>query len=305
MIIDAPAISVPAAPAIIRPATADLLLSPAYWPADSRQRVLAFRDLRGAGRFSPDQIREAAAIWKTKGAIILFAPVFFINGELPRIFTISPAVSGKTTWDLDVDGPLVLSQAGTWTVTPSSGFAGSVDLNGGGGGAGAFVSGNNGTAGTASTFAGLSAGGGARSTGPGANVNGTGAAGGTASGGDVNTNGGAGGNGSVGSTSTGGTGGASPNGGATVAGGSSSSIPGKAGTAGNGPGGGGSGGGQGSPQSSSRYAPGGGGGGAYVQKDYAKGALTGTQSLVVGLGGAGNTATYAGGNGAAGRARIT
>lgn len=39
-----------------------------------------------------------------------------------RAFNISPAVSGKTLWDLDNDGPLSLGSAGTWVITPVSTF---------------------------------------------------------------------------------------------------------------------------------------------------------------------------------------
>jgi hypothetical protein len=39
-----------------------------------------------------------------------------------RRFLISPEVSGKATWDLDVDGPLNLGTAGSWTLTPLSSF---------------------------------------------------------------------------------------------------------------------------------------------------------------------------------------
>lgn len=70
-----------------------------------------------------------------------------------RAFNISPAVSGKTTWDLANDGPLNLSTAGTWTITPlgtflvsakvwgagaaGTGFAG--ETGGAGGYAGGYV----------------------------------------------------------------------------------------------------------------------------------------------------------------------
>jgi Tfp pilus assembly protein PilE len=52
-----------------------------------------------------------------------------------RSFAISPAVSGKSTWNLDSDGPLTLAN-GTWTITPSSAFTTTVTANGGGGGSG-------------------------------------------------------------------------------------------------------------------------------------------------------------------------
>jgi len=64
-----------------------------------------------------------------------------------RSFSISPAVSGKTTWNLDTDGPLDLPNAGTWTIVPSTtlhvtakawgaGGAGGDGANGAGGGGG-------------------------------------------------------------------------------------------------------------------------------------------------------------------------
>ena len=39
-----------------------------------------------------------------------------------RIFTVSPAVNGKTTWNLDLDGTFGLGTAGTWTLTPQTTF---------------------------------------------------------------------------------------------------------------------------------------------------------------------------------------
>lgn len=54
-----------------------------------------------------------------------------------RAFTISPAVSGKTTWDLDTDGPLALSSYGDWTIVPLTNFSASVKIWGAGGGRGA------------------------------------------------------------------------------------------------------------------------------------------------------------------------
>jgi hypothetical protein len=53
-----------------------------------------------------------------------------------RTFSINPAVGGESTWDLDVDGPLVLSSAGTWTITPTATFTASTKAWGAGGGAG-------------------------------------------------------------------------------------------------------------------------------------------------------------------------
>jgi hypothetical protein len=39
-----------------------------------------------------------------------------------RVLVLSPAVSGVTNWNLDSNGPLTLSTAGTWTMTPASSF---------------------------------------------------------------------------------------------------------------------------------------------------------------------------------------
>jgi hypothetical protein len=43
-------------------------------------------------------------------------------GPPPRTFTISPAVGGKTTWNLATDGPLNLTSAGVWTIVPTVTF---------------------------------------------------------------------------------------------------------------------------------------------------------------------------------------
>ena len=64
-----------------------------------------------------------------------------------RVFQISPAVNGKTIWNLDTDGPLNLSTQGTWTITPLSTFTTNVKAWGEGGernsfGAGAFAGGD-------------------------------------------------------------------------------------------------------------------------------------------------------------------
>lgn len=73
------------------------------------------------------------------GKVILGGTVSGGGVTLPppsgRSFAINPAVSGKSTWDLDVDGPLTLSN-GTWTITPSSAMTASVVASGGAGGTG-------------------------------------------------------------------------------------------------------------------------------------------------------------------------
>ena len=73
----------------------------------------------------------------------------FTHGVVVRSFNISPAVGGKTTWNLDTDGPLNLSTQGTWTITPLFSFTTSVKAwgegggpGGGGFGAGAFSGGD-------------------------------------------------------------------------------------------------------------------------------------------------------------------
>ncbi|HLZ77169.1 Ig-like domain-containing protein [Phenylobacterium sp.] len=50
-----------------------------------------------------------------------------------RVFTISPAVNGKTTWNLDIDGTLSLPTAGTWTLTPQANFVAQAKAWGAGG----------------------------------------------------------------------------------------------------------------------------------------------------------------------------
>ena len=71
-----------------------------------------------------------------------------------RIFTISPAVSGKTTWDLDLDGPFAITTYGEYTLTPTNTFTASAKLWGAGGGMGPQVSNFNVAAGGAGGYAG-------------------------------------------------------------------------------------------------------------------------------------------------------
>ncbi len=49
-----------------------------------------------------------------------------------RVLVLSPAVSGVTNWNLDSNGPLSLSTAGTWTMTPASSFNVNIKVWGGG-----------------------------------------------------------------------------------------------------------------------------------------------------------------------------
>jgi len=51
-------------------------------------------------------------------------------------FTISPAVSGKTTWNTAIDGPLSISASNTYTLTPTYAFTASIKMWGAGGGQG-------------------------------------------------------------------------------------------------------------------------------------------------------------------------
>jgi hypothetical protein len=231
---------------------------------------------------------------------------------LPRAFEVDPAVSGKTTWDLDVDGVFTVNGPGTWTITPLEAFAGDVALWGGGGGSGghgattATAGGNGGN----TTFSGQTANGGNGSLGRTNNTAGTGATGGTASGGDTNTTGATGGNGAVGNTSTGGSGGSSPNGGGTASGTTGTNGVSSSGNAGNAPGGGASGGARGSIGSNTgeRRAVGGAGGAGYSFKQYALESLTAGTPITLTVGGPGTAGTgdqAAGSAGAAGRATIT
>jgi hypothetical protein len=49
-------------------------------------------------------------------------------------FTISPSVSGKSTWNLSTDGDLVLPSGGLWTITPTADFSANTKIWGAGGG---------------------------------------------------------------------------------------------------------------------------------------------------------------------------
>ncbi len=73
-----------------------------------------------------------------RGLTITYGDITGSGGGGTRVFAISPAepISGRTSWDLDIDGPLVFNVVGTWTLTPSAGFSATVKAWGGGGGAG-------------------------------------------------------------------------------------------------------------------------------------------------------------------------
>lgn len=225
-----------------------------------------------------------------------------------RKFDVSPAISEKTTWNLDKDGPCTFP-AGTYTITPKSSFSGVVELWGPGGGSGgvAVTTVVNGVAGAATTFttegATMSAGGGDRTTSKTSNSTGNLGVGGTATGGDVNTSGSSGTNGTTGTTSTAGSGGngATPGGGTGATGASAGAGVTTAGSQGTGVGAGASGAVHGNATSASRRAAGGSGGGAYCKRTFTKGILPAgvARTLVVSAGGAAGTGDLA--NGAAGR----
>ncbi|MEW6016703.1 MAG: hypothetical protein AB1760_01360, partial [Pseudomonadota bacterium] len=48
--------------------------------------------------------------------------VMMIAPRRPRRFDVSPAYAGKTTWDLDADGPFAPTVAGAWTIVPRTTF---------------------------------------------------------------------------------------------------------------------------------------------------------------------------------------
>ena len=74
----------------------------------------------------------------TSGTILATSSSITINDTslTPRSFNISPAYSGYSTWNLNVDGPLSFSTAGTWTITPTVNFTATVKAWGAGGGGG-------------------------------------------------------------------------------------------------------------------------------------------------------------------------
>lgn len=53
-----------------------------------------------------------------------------------RVLALSPAINGRTTWNLDADGPLVIAGAGSWSITPVTTMSITAKLWGGGGGGG-------------------------------------------------------------------------------------------------------------------------------------------------------------------------
>jgi len=59
---------------------------------------------------------------------------FSITTTINPTFTISPAVSGISTWDTTINGALILDTYGTWTITPTSNMNANVVMWGAGGG---------------------------------------------------------------------------------------------------------------------------------------------------------------------------
>lgn len=61
---------------------------------------------------------------------------FSVTAFASASFNISPAVSGLTTWNTAVNGPLVLDTNGVWTITPSANMSANIVMWGAGGGGG-------------------------------------------------------------------------------------------------------------------------------------------------------------------------
>lgn len=62
-----------------------------------------------------------------------------VLADTPRSINIDPPIFGRTTWNLDTDGDLVLSNNSVYTVTPNENFAVEVDMWGAGGAGGKSV----------------------------------------------------------------------------------------------------------------------------------------------------------------------
>lgn len=235
-----------------------------------------------------------------------------------RRFGVFPTISGKSVWDLDVDGPIQLSSTSNITIqiTPLGAYLDCfVEFWGHGGASGGITPGNgivNGGVGGAITFAGMTAN-------PGAPNNGaSGGAGGTASGGDVNQTGNEGGDAdNLGTEVTSGYGAASLASGGnqvvqSVSGDGTAKLNGIPGNAIEyHPGRGASGSAAKFLDSINgqqrRNATGGGGSGGYCKKTFGPGALLGGQTydLVIGArGSAPSGGITSGGQGAHGRIRI-
>jgi hypothetical protein len=70
------------------------------------------------------------------GPIIVEPPPHPIRrrGSVKRIVRVTPAIGGKTLWDLDADGELNIARPGVWMVTPQASFEITAAMWGGGGG---------------------------------------------------------------------------------------------------------------------------------------------------------------------------
>lgn len=231
-------------------------------------------------------------------------PIGLFSSVAGRRFNISPSVSGKSTWDLDVDGIMSITTAGSYTFTPLSSFSCVVEAWGPGGNGGSVFGAPTADS-PATTFDGLSAGGGR----VGGSI--TAGAGGTATGGDINSNGNGGSNGQNNTITNcvGGAGGTSPNGGtggAQVVDSNSGGTEAQ-GNSGNAPGGGASGGATYRGNNSGQGAGGGGGGGAYLLKNISTGhfVIGSDLTIVVGASPTFTLGNGTGGRGAAGKFKIT
>jgi hypothetical protein len=145
LVADAPAIWLPPAPAIIRPAD-DLILRREFWPASREERRAALRDLVRAGRISREQAKEA---------VVWFAPPFFAPPKKPALAFLGPTSTtassssysyssvniGAATADrLVIVGALWGSASGTQTVSSLSiGGTAATQVVMEGGGAGIFA----------------------------------------------------------------------------------------------------------------------------------------------------------------------
>lgn len=215
------------------------------------------------------------------------------NGTTRR-FTLSQAISGKTTWDLDVDGLLYVEAvtATSLTITPLGGsLLADIYLWGGGaaGHKGDTSGGNVNPGGDSQTVIG------------GVTYSATGAIafdggpqfayGGVGTNGDVNDTGGTGGHHpSAGGNGKGGQGGGS--------GGLGGSLGGTNGGDGHAPGGGGG------VSGTTAGAPTAGGGGGYMKKTFTIGMITAPFTVAIGAGGLGHIGSNYGGHGADGALRI-
>jgi len=125
--------------------TISALGAPAHGVAQLVAGSGAVRYLPSAGHLGSDSFTYTVTDGRGGSAT---ATVAVTVQAVARTFAISPAVAGKSTWNLDVDGSLVLSTPGTWTLTPDVdlvvpaklwGAPGGGSEGGGGGFAGGLV----------------------------------------------------------------------------------------------------------------------------------------------------------------------